>query len=133
MKDLQKILSILRKNSRTKISEMSKETGLQRTSIDIKLRHLKNSCIKRFVTLLDFRKLGYQERMIILLKTWETELPNMSPVNNMAKISGDYGIIIDCYFRKNEDALSYLESLERYCPRAHYVVEEIACEEFLTK
>lgn len=133
MEDLQKILRILRKNSRAKISEMSRETGLRRTSIEMNLKQLKDQCIKRFVTLLDFRKIGYQERVIILLKTWETEIPNMSPVNSMTKISGDYGIMIDCYFRKNEEALSYLESLERYCPRAHYIVECIACEEFLAK
>jgi len=133
MKDWQKIMQMLRKNSRTKISEISKATGLPRTAIDMKLKCIKDSCIKRFVTLIDFRKIGYKERVIFLLKTWETELPDMSPVNNMTKIRGNYSIIIDCYFRNNEDALSYLESLEKYHPRAHYIVEEIACEEFLAR
>lgn len=118
-------LKELRKNSRTSISKITRGSYLKFRNCEI--------FIKKFVTLMDFSKLGYPIRVIFLLNTKDLTCINLRPVNNLTKLAGKYNLLIECYFKNSEGEIEYEKTLKPYKPRKHYIVNEICHEEFLTR
>ncbi len=128
----EKILRLLRSNARTKISEISQQLKIPRTRVTTKLRDLKLTCIKKFVSLIYFDKLGYKERVVFFIRSPTLSLTNFNPVNNLCKLRGKHNWMIECYFKNNEETATYMESLEKYKPKIYNIVEEISHEEVYT-
>lgn len=127
----QKILNLLRKNSRTSIAELSKKLAISAATAYSRFHHLNPRYVKRFVPILDFPKLGYTMRTAFFLKTNNTKGINTGPVNSMTKLQGKHNIMLECIFKNNEEAVKYAESLKRYKPRIYHLVEEVCTEEFI--
>lgn len=127
----QKILNLLRKNSRTSIAEISKQIAIPAATAYSSFHRLEPKYVKKFVPILDFPKLGYNMRAAFFIKTNSIKNIDTDPVNSITKLQGKHNIMLECIFRNNEEAIKYAESLKKYKPKTYHLVEEVCAEEFL--
>lgn len=135
-----KILSLLRKDGRQSLTELSKRTNIPVSTLHDKLKRQTPLFIKKHTCLLNFDALGYQLRMMIMLRSPDKEraalfIHDQPNINSAMKLDGDYDYVLECIFRnvaELQDFLTALQSaicLEKI--KTSYVVEELARERFL--
>ena len=95
------ILRSLIKNSRVTISQISKEIDVPDATISNRLKKLEKQVIKRYTTILDWKKLGLDITAIIIIQTEserhefvKEELSRLKEVSEVYSISGEYDILI---------------------------------------
>lgn len=135
-----KIISLLRKNSREKITNISRKTKIPVSTVYDKIRSHEKKLIKKNTSLLDFSKLGYNLRVHFLLRTSQREKIEQfslqhNNVNSVFRIDGDYDYSMDCIFRNMAEVQSFLGyvnsnfAIEKMS--VCYVLDEIVREKFL--
>jgi len=137
------ILANLRNNARETLTKMSRKTSIPVSTIFEKLKMYETGIIKKYTSLIDFTKLGYNTRATILVKTSkeyreplrEHLLLNKS-LNSVYKINNGYDFMLEGIFREIKDVELFLEKLEndfgvteKY---VYYIVDEIKKEDFLS-
>jgi len=98
------ILRSLIKNSRIKISQMSKEINVPDATISHRLKKLETDVIKRYTMILDWQKLGLEITAIIIIQT-ESEkhesvkekLSKLEEISEVYSVSGEYDILIKAW------------------------------------
>lgn len=130
MKNLKHVLNELRKNARIPMTEISKKHGISKGSTYIQLGNLKKKYITKFVTLINFAKIGYPTRVVCFLNMPNRQLPSEDNINTATKLSGKHNLMIEYCFRNNEEANKLFETLEDYKPKMYHIVEDISSEEF---
>jgi len=131
------ILSHLRENSRESLAEISRKTGIAVTTVyDILHRLKRKNVVDRYVTLLDFPKMGFSVRVNLVLKTdKKTELINFlknNPnINSIHKITNGDGFLVDAVFRNLIEYEFFKEDIEKFelmTFKEHYIIDEIKRE-----
>ncbi|MBW2987905.1 Lrp/AsnC family transcriptional regulator [Candidatus Woesearchaeota archaeon] len=138
------ILSNLRKNSRLKLTTMSKLTHIPTSTIFDRMRVHEQRVIKRYTSLLNYEKLGYEIRANILIKASQecklklSDYLKSNPyVNSLFKLNNEYDFIVDVVFRNRRAMEGFLarikEGFQLEVIEVLPVVEEVKREGFLAE
>lgn len=125
---IKKAVSIIRKNSRIKINELADKLKINRSTFYDRFLYL-HFFIKRFVTLIDFNKLGYFTLLFITKK--DPCFLQESRVNNLYEQENNY--LIEVLFRDLKELNNFNEKYDRLIIKKVDVLEIIKKEEFLSK
>jgi len=135
-------LSILRENSREKLTTISKKTKIPISTLFDLLKELKSTTITKQTVLLDFDKLGYNTRAQVLLAidNGEKELlkkhlqchPN---INNVFKINNGWSFMFETIHKNVKELDEFLEKLNQNFKiskqEIHYLIDEVKREGFV--
>ncbi len=116
-----KILSILQKNSRTPLREISREVNLAESTIYERIKKLKErgGVIKKFTVILDPDSLGFGILAFILIKakagkysTVASELKKYPPeIVEVYETTGDYDMLVKIRTRGSEELNDFLDRI----------------------
>ncbi|MFH1072686.1 MAG: Lrp/AsnC family transcriptional regulator [Nanoarchaeota archaeon] len=136
------LMSFFRKNSRMPLTHISRKTNIPVSTIFDKLKEYESKLIEKHTTLINFRKLGFDIKVSILLKVENAEkytlqdyLQKDERVNSIFKINNGYDFLIEAIFRDIKEMNEFLEGLEQFSiieKREFFVLEDIKREDFLT-
>ena len=137
-----KIIQQLRANAREKLTQMSRRTGIPVSTIFEKLKIFEQGVIYKHTCLLDFRELGYDLRLTLLVKTrQETKqevkqfLESHHQVNTVYRINNGYDYLAEVLFKNMKGVQGFLDALDIRgvtSRKEYYVLEELRREAFLT-
>ncbi len=136
------ILSYLRKNSRISLTKMSRKTGIPISTLYDKIQSQKGKIIKKFTSIIDFKKLGYEIKANILIKTHFYDIEKIQVflekcfhVNNLQVINNHYNFFIEGVFKNIQELEEFKKKLfERGRIEAidiYFIVDEIKKEKLL--
>ena len=100
-----KIIKILKKDSRTSIRSISRETGIRPSTVHQRIKRMTESgVIKQFTIKLDDEVIGENLTVFILIsgapgKYLDENLFKAPPVKEVHGITGEYDIIMKCKFK----------------------------------
>ncbi len=114
-----KILSLLKENSRIKISEIAKRLGIPVSTVYTRIKKLEQQGIIRKYTIdLDYKKLGFKVTAIILIKYDSSSkvsqrelLKEIMKFNNVEKgyiITGEWDLLIIAKFKDIEELSRFI-------------------------
>ncbi len=135
------LLSHFRNNARLSLTKISRMTKIPVSTIFDKLKEYENNVIKKHTALVDFRKLGYEIKAHLLMKvpkdkrdSFQDFLRKHENVNNVFRINNGYDFLVEGLFRNLKELDRFIEQAEAHGledKQEHFVLEEIAREEFL--
>lgn len=137
------ILCSLRKDSRQKLTYMSRKIGIPVSTIYDRLKQFKNTIITKNTAIINFENLGYMTRVKVAMKTsreQRSQLKNFllkhDNVNSVFKINNGYDFMAEVIFRNVRDLENFFEDIESKfkieAKTMFYIVEDIIREAFLT-
>jgi len=137
-----RIVSHLRKDCRSRLTELSKSTGIPISTVFLKLKELQNSYIDRFTCTLNYEQLGFNIIVNILFSvhvTSKTEfvktLTGHPNVNSLYKINNGFDYIVEGVFCNMNQMEKFVENLKsKYNIRktqVYYIIERIKHEDFM--
>jgi DNA-binding Lrp family transcriptional regulator len=136
------LLSCLRNNSRETLTNISKKTKIPISTIFDKLKEYEKSFIKKHTTLIDFKKLGYDLKIYLMLKVnrekrmeFQDFVLNSHCINNVCRINNGYDYFVEGIFKDINSFQVFLDKLEGYGVNnimEHFVIDEIKKESFLS-
>jgi Lrp/AsnC family transcriptional regulator for asnA, asnC and gidA len=114
-----KILTILQRNSRTPLREISKEVGLAESTIYERIKKLKDrGIIKRFTVILDPDSLSFKILAFILIKARAgmyghvaDELKKYPQICEVYETTGDYDMLVKIRTRSSEELNEFLDRI----------------------
>ncbi len=127
----EKILKILERNARTPHTHIAKEIGLSEGAIRRRIDSLeKNGIIKRYIAVIDPRKMGYNSITILGIDVEPTKILDIA--NQVAKIkearnvylsTGDHMIMTEIWARDGKELsdilakkIGKIDGVKRLCP-----------------
>lgn len=137
----QQVLTHFRKNSRESLTNMSRQTRIPISTLFDKLKdYEKNKIIQKHTCILDFKKIGYDLRIQLLVNVHKKDrqklqnfLKTHPKVNNVYRVSNGYDFIIETIFQKISELDSFNSLLDRFeiiDRKELFVMEEVKREEF---
>lgn len=137
------LLQHLRANARTSLTQMSKKTHIPISTLFDRLRVNEHSLIQKHTTLLDFKKLGYDARVHVLLKvpaefrrTLEKYLEVHDSVNSLFRLANGFHFLVECIFPTIAEVEPFIRLLEErfgvFEYQTNYVVDDVKREGFFT-
>lgn len=130
------ILEILRQDARKPISDISKTIAYNRSKVFRKMKYINKHFVKKYTSIIDFKKLDYNIRVRYLLnsnnKRLLNYLSNKPNINSIVSIKGQYNYYIEAFFKNLAHFNEFDEKLNKLCnkKREHFIVEEIKEEGF---
>ncbi|MEM1513809.1 MAG: Lrp/AsnC family transcriptional regulator [Candidatus Thermoplasmatota archaeon] len=125
-----KIIEILEKNARTPYTKIAKELGLSEGAIRKRVDNLEKNCIiKKYVAVVDPKKLGYNSIALLGVDVEPTKL--LEVANEIAKINeaknvsistGDHMIMAEIWARDGRKLselltrIGKIDGIKRLCP-----------------
>ncbi|MDP2749865.1 MAG: hypothetical protein Q8O89_03475 [Nanoarchaeota archaeon] len=136
------VLAGLRKNAREKLTTISRRIQLPVSTIYDRMAHLSKTVIKKKTILLDFSRIGYNTRIILVLKVQREQrdevkkfLLKSENLNNLYKINNGFDFLCEMVFEHVKDMEDFIEDFEtkfKVLHRdTHYIIDEIERECFL--
>ncbi|MEK6853900.1 MAG: Lrp/AsnC family transcriptional regulator [Nanoarchaeota archaeon] len=136
------LLAQLRKNSRTKLTRMSREIDIPVSTIFERLKGPLRKYIKRFTCLMNNSEVGFNSRATIILKVDKEQkeeirafLEKHQNVNSLYRINNGYDFLLDTIFGQMIDLEEFIEQLEKRFRIKHkevyFIIDEIKQEGFL--
>lgn len=136
------LLSYLRKNARETLTKISRDTKIPVSTIFDKLKKYDNELIKKSTVILDFRKLGYNTRVSLLVRVPREQRSKLkeflvkdSHVNSLYKVNNNFDFILECIFIDMQEFQNFIECMEdRFDVKdkqMFYILEDIKKEEFM--
>lgn len=140
----QKILAMLRNNSRETLTHMSRKTQIPVSTIFDRLIRFNKGIITKHTSLVDFQELGYNARASVMIKAnpinkdeLHEYLRKHSNVNSMFKINNGFDFMIDIVFSNMRELEQFVQELDLdfkiRTKIIYYIIEEVKQEEFLAK
>ena len=136
------ILNHLRGDSRKSLAEISRNTGIPISTVFDKLVWLEKKVINRYVSLLDFQKIGYGIKVNMLFKInkdfteFKKFLMNHKKINSIFRLSGNYDFLAECVFKDMNEFSCFSEKLDKFDlidKQEYHLIEEIKVEGFNPK
>lgn len=140
-----KILSMMRRDARRKVTDISRQMKIPVTTLYDKIRsHKKKGIVRNHVTLLDFSKLGYHTTALLAVKANSIKrealrnyLENHPNINSLYRVNTEYDFLAEVVFENLAGLQEFLEHAEKSFgltnTKIFNIVEEIKKEAFLTK
>ncbi len=140
--DLQ-VLSILRNNCRTSLTDIGRKTGIPVSTLYDRLKGYHGSVIRKNVALVDFSLLGYVIRANIIFSVdrpvkdeFAAFLLRHQNVNSVYRINNGYDFMIEVIHRDVNGLEKFLDDLQaRFKIRekkVFFIIDEVKRESFLT-
>lgn len=114
-----KIITELRKNSRVKMTEISKRHKIAASTLYDALRGLSEKRLIEFTSLIDFKKIGFQHEAMLILRTdYDTKqklrlyLTDCKNVNSLYMIDAGYDYLIQTTFKNQKKFQEFLEDIQ---------------------
>jgi len=137
------IMSYLRRNSREKLTSISRKSGIPISTIFEKIKRNEDGVIRKHTCLVDFAKLGFHSRAKIALQSninHRTELTEFLlkhlNVNSVYKINNGYDYLLDGVFKNMKDMEDFLETLRlKFKIRkleTYFIIEDLKAEAFMS-
>ena len=136
------LLSHVRKNARTQLTKLSRQTSIPVSTISEHLKRYEKTYIKRYTTLVNFRKLGYDVHVNLLVRVSKTNrdglkayLINHPNVNTLFRISNGFDFLVECVFKNLKDMSEFLEQLDQFNvleKKEFYLLEDLKRETFMS-
>jgi DNA-binding Lrp family transcriptional regulator len=137
-----KIFSVLRKNARESLKNISKQTKIPISTIYDRLKEHEKTIIHKYTALLDFSKFGYTTRAHILVNVPKEKRQEMQDfltkhinINSVYKINNRFDYLIEAIFTNIQEIEDFIESLEMTFwvtdKEVHYIIRDIAREKFM--
>jgi DNA-binding Lrp family transcriptional regulator len=135
------LFSSLRKNGRVSLTEMSRLTKMPISTIYEKLKRYAGGVIQKYTVLLDFQKMGYTIKVMLVLKSMQREqllhhLEHHQNINNAYKINNGYDVLCEGLFTDIHSAEMFIQSLEQFgvCKmEVFYILSDIKREGFFAE
>ncbi|MBU0457609.1 MAG: Lrp/AsnC family transcriptional regulator [Nanoarchaeota archaeon] len=136
------LLTNLRKNSREKLTTISKRTNIPISTLFDELKKLEDNIILRKTILIDFSKLGYHVKAQVFLKVDENNKDKLKRhlicnenVNTIYRVNNGWDFIIETAHKNIQDLDGLLENISKNFiiqnKQIHYLVEDIKKEGIL--
>ncbi len=137
------IMSYLRQDSRSPLTEISRKTGVPVSTIYEKIKRTGPGIITRNTCLVDFTKLGFHARAnlalqasIALKKELLDFLVKHCNVNSVYKINNGYDYLAECVFPNIKELEDFVDNVEmrfkvRKC-ETYFIIEDIKRESFMS-
>lgn len=133
-----KIVSYLRKNSRATLTDISKKTNVPVSTVYDRIKSTNKNIIKKYTSIVDFPKLGYNIRAQILLKAKETQkfhnlIKQNYNINSVYRLNSEYNYLFDVIFKTMSGMEKFnrsLDSLDVEKVQIHFVSEQVFSENF---
>jgi len=114
-----KILTILQKNSRTPLREISKEVGLAESTVYERIKKLKErGIIQKFTVVLDPEALGFSIMAFVLIKSKAgmyshvaNELSKYPQIVEIYETTGDYDMLIKIRTSGSDELNEFLDRI----------------------
>ena len=136
-KDL-KILQELRRNSRQSITNIGNLAGVPLSSTFKKVNRIEKSFIRKYVSIVDFDRLGFSVRISLVLKSKNRdELKNFlvghPNVNSLYRISQDFDFFVETVFPNMLAFENFIEELNNFVSekKAFHIINDLRTEDFV--
>ncbi len=136
------LLSCLRSNARDTLTNISKKTRIPISTIFDKLKEYDKGFIQKYTSLIDFKKLGYDIRMQLMLKVpinkrseFEEFVKSSPAVNNVFRINNFYDYMVETIFKDIKEFQLFADKIEVFGISElteHFVIDEIKRESFMS-
>ncbi len=136
------LISCLRNNSRETLTNISKKTKIPISTIFDKLKEYEKGFIQKHTSLIDFKRLGYDIRINLLLKInrekredFERFVMANHSVNSVFRINNIYDYLVDAIFKDIRTFHSFADKLESFGivdMVEHFIIDELKREDFLS-
>lgn len=137
------LLTYFRNNARKPLTRISRETHIPVSTIFDKLKAYEKELIKKYTTIIDFRKVGFDIHAFILFKVGKASKESFQDfiikhhrVNNVFRINNDYDFVIEAVFKNMADYQRFIDRTERFDIQERkdfFIVTEISRESFLSR
>ena len=111
------ILSCLRKNARETLTNMSKETMIPISTLYERIKC--NGIIKKYTSILDFSKLGFELCVNIMIKVRKSQRKLLRDyvmkcynVSSAYVIDNHFDLVMECFFRNTRELYHFLDNLD---------------------
>ena len=126
------------------LTEMSKKTRIPVSTIYDRLKLYKDNILKKYTSLIDFSKLGYNTKARVLLKVHKKDkealkmqLIRCKNVNSIHKVNNGYDFMVEIVFKNVKELENYIDWLEEKFEikkaQTYYIVDDLKVEGFLEK
>ena len=141
----ERIISHLRKNSRTSLVNIAKSLEMPVSTVYDKINRMqRDKLIKKHTTLIDFQKLGFNHQIKFVLKVNRLQkndfllfLQNHSNVNSIYEINSDFDFLIETFHKDIKEYLAFVEKIKEifdiYQFQEFQIINEVEREKLLTK
>jgi Lrp/AsnC family transcriptional regulator, regulator for asnA, asnC and gidA len=141
-KDLE-LISHLRKNARKKVTNISKEMNMPVTTIYDKIRaHERKGIIKKHVSIIDFRKLGYNVNVMMAFRVnrdkraaLQEYLTQHKNINSLFRVDYGHDFMVEMMFEDIGKMHEFIDNAQKNFgieePKIFNVIDEIKREEFM--
>ena len=137
------IIAHLRQDARKNLTIISKQTLVPISTVFDKLKKYNQSLIKKNTIIIDFKKLGFELRVNILVKTAQDKrdelkrfLEKSESINSIYRINNGYDFMIEAVFRNMielEEFHDKMESIGVVDKKEFYILEDIKIEGFMSE
>jgi DNA-binding Lrp family transcriptional regulator len=135
------LLSCLRKNSREKLTKISRHTQIPISTLFDNLKALQGKVITRNTVLLDFSQLGFHAQAHVFVKVDRNSTDQFlkhlicnENTNNVHKVNGKWDFVLETVHKNLRDLDKFLEGLETQYgiqdKEIHYLVCDVKREGF---
>ncbi len=129
------ILEYLQEDSKITNREIAEKTEMSQTAIRTRIQKLEDNIIKKYMAIIDCRKLGYREMVMASLRVnsrrpieqIKEEIEKMYRIKYAYIITGDYPIFIMAKCLDHEDSMKLIENL-RNLPEVEEVKTQIVLD-----
>lgn len=136
------ILANIRENARESLTRMSRKTNIPVSTIYDKLKVYERTVIKKYTSIVDFSKIGYDSRINALVKAEYNKKEELmfsllkdKKVNSVFKVNNGYDFMFEAIFKDMQEAEKFIENLEKEFNlerlEVTYILEDLKREEFL--
>jgi DNA-binding Lrp family transcriptional regulator len=138
------IVSHLRRDARTTLTTMSRETRIPISTIFDKIRNYKtDGLIRKNTAIINFEKIGYHTKALVLFSTYKGDRPRLLEqlqrdyhVNTLFRINSGWDLAAEVVYPSFKDVEAFLDRIEAQVilkdKKVFYILEEVKKEEFLS-
>ena len=129
------ILELLQEDGKMTIREVAEQTKMSQTAIRSRIQKLEENLIKKYMAIIDCRKLGYREMVMASLRVnsrrpleqIKEEIEHMNQIKYAYVITGDYPIFIMAKCLDHSDSMNLIENL-RNLPEVEEVKTQLVLD-----
>lgn len=137
------LLTYFRNNARKPLTRISRETHIPVSTIFDKLKAYEKELIKKYTTLIDFKKVGFDIHALMLFKvdkaskqSFQEFIMRHHRVNNVFRVNNDYDFVVEAVFKDMADYQDFIDrtdSFDVHERKDFFIVREITRESFLSR
>lgn len=135
------LMTFFRNNARENLTKISRATAIPVSTIFDKLRDFEKDLIKKHTTLIDFKKIGFDIKINMLVKVARASRDEMRQfliknenVNSLFRINNGFDFLIEAVFKDMNSLQRFSEMLEKFIieeKQEMFILEDIKRECFL--